>query len=174
MAFIARDRELQMLNTAHAGRASAFIPVYGRRRVGKTEMLLQFVARKPAVYFVGKQADAELQRREFLETAAPVVREPLLSSARIETWKEAFQLVVDRWKGSKKLVLVLDEFQWMVEASPEIPSVLQELWDRDWKNSGKVMLILCGSYIGFMEREVLGSRSPLFGRRTAQILFAPI
>lgn len=59
---------------------------------------------------------------------------------------------------------------WIAEASPELPSVLQELWDRNWSRSGRVLLILCGSYIGFMEREVLGRHSPLFGRRTGQIL----
>jgi AAA+ ATPase superfamily predicted ATPase len=81
--------------------------------------------------------------------------------------------VVDRWKGPAKLSLVLDEFQWMVEASPELPSVLQELWDRRWRDSGRLLLVLCGSYVGFMEREVLGERSPLFGRRTAQIHLKP-
>jgi AAA+ ATPase superfamily predicted ATPase len=77
--------------------------------------------------------------------------------------------VVDRWKRPEKLILVLDEFQWIAAASPELPSVLQELWDRQWKKSGKVLLILCGSFVGFMEREVLGKGIPLFGRRTAQI-----
>ncbi len=61
----------------------------------------------------------------------------------------------------------------MVEASPELPSVLQEHWDRFWKAPGNMVIILCGSYIGFMEREVLGQKSPLFGRRTAQILLRP-
>ena len=58
-------------------------------------------------------------------------------------------------------------------ASPELPSVLQEKWDRSWRHAGNIVLILCGSYIGFMEREVLGKKSPLFGRRTAQILLRP-
>jgi hypothetical protein len=90
-----------------------------------------------------------------------------------KSWKTALEAVVGRWHGTGKLVLVLDEFQWMVEASPELPSVLQELWDREWRGNGRVMLILCGSYVGFMEREVLGSKSPLFGRRTAQIQLQP-
>ncbi len=81
--------------------------------------------------------------------------------------------LVDRFQGPGKLVIALDEFQWLVKQSPELPSVLQELWDRSWRRSGKVMLILCGSYVGFMEREVLGQKSPLFGRRTAQILLKP-
>jgi AAA+ ATPase superfamily predicted ATPase len=61
----------------------------------------------------------------------------------------------------------------MVGASPDLPSILQECWDRHWKKTGKLLLILCGSYVGFMEREVLGKTSPLFGRRTAQILLRP-
>ena len=71
------------------------------------------------------------------------------------------------------MVLVLDEFQWTAWASPELPSVLQDLWDRRWRSDGKMLLILCGSYVGFMEREVLGRKSPLFGRRTGQILLRP-
>ncbi|MSU49617.1 MAG: ATP-binding protein, partial [Opitutus sp.] len=62
---------------------------------------------------------------------------------------------------------------WTTESSPELPSVLQEAWDRRWQKSGRIMLILCGSYLGFMEREVLGKKSPLFGRRTAQLLLRP-
>jgi AAA+ ATPase superfamily predicted ATPase len=71
------------------------------------------------------------------------------------------------------MILVFDEFQWLVEKSPELPSVLQELWDRHWSKSGRMFLILCGSYIGFMEREVLGKKSPLYGRRTGQIFLKP-
>src|SRR5690606_26779237 len=84
------------------------------------------------------------------------------------------ELLTDRFPADRKFVLALDEFQWMAQASPELPSVLQELWDLRWKRSGKVVLILCGSFIGFMEREVLGKKSPLFGRRTAQIHLKPL
>jgi uncharacterized protein len=80
---------------------------------------------------------------------------------------------VTKRKRPGKLVLALDEFQWMVATSPELPSVIQELWDRHWRRAGDIMLILCGSYLGFMEREVLGKKSPLFGRRTAQIQLRP-
>jgi AAA+ ATPase superfamily predicted ATPase len=101
------------------------------------------------------------------------LNEPLLGGVSVTDWKTALQLVVERWKGPGKLVLALDEFQWMAEASKELCSVIQELWDREWQRAGKVMLLLCGSYLGFMEREVLGKRSPLYGRRTAQILLSP-
>lgn len=171
--FVGRAPELAVLEKAHAAEEAAFIPIYGRRRVGKSELILHFLKGARGIYVVGKTAPAALQIRELLLEAARVLDEPLLAELPAESWKAALGHVVERWKGPGKLVLALDEFQWMVKASPELPGVLQELWDRSWKRSGKVLLILCGSYVGFMEREVLGKQSPLFGRRTAQILLRP-
>ena len=171
--FLGRVSELKLLEDAYRGRASAFIPIYGRRRVGKSELILHFLREHRGVYFLGKQAPGALQRVELLQVAAAALGEPLLAAAAFENWGDALTAIVDRWKGPGKLVIALDEFQWTVGASPELPSVVQGLWDRNWKNSNRVMLIVCGSYVGFMEREVLGRRSPLFGRRTAQIQLKP-
>lgn len=171
--FIGRHDELAVLEKAYHDPASAFLPVYGRRRVGKSELILHFLQSKPGIYFLGKKAPAALQVREFLTEAAAVIDEPLLASLAIEDWGQALDAVVDRFRGEGKLILALDEFQWIAGSSPELPSLLQERWDRRWQRSGKVMLILCGSYVGFMEREVLGRKSPLFGRRTGQILLRP-
>lgn len=171
--FIGRQKELSVLENAYTGKQSAFIPVYGRRRVGKSELILKFLGHKPCIYYLGKMAPATLQIREFLQEAARALDEPLLSSLAANSWSEVFAAVSNKCKSRAKFVIALDEFQWMVGASPELPSVIQEYWDRSWKNSGNVVLILCGSYIGFMEREVLGRKSPLFGRRTAQILLQP-
>lgn len=171
--FVGRETELAALEAAWRGEGSAFIPIYGRRRVGKSELILKFLDRKPGLYFVGKQAPAELQRREFLRLAADAVGEPLLATYPARDWAEALRAVEERWPKGTKFVLALDEFQWTAEASPELPSVLQEAWDLRWRRSGRVQLILCGSYLGFMEREVLGKKSPLFGRRTAQIQLKP-
>ncbi|HEX4964558.1 MAG TPA: ATP-binding protein [Thermoanaerobaculia bacterium] len=174
--FIGRDNELRVLSRAYEETGSAFIPLYGRRRVGKSELILQFLKDRPGIYFLGKQAPAAMQIREFLAEAAIVLEEPLLAGLATESWSEALDAiyaVVSRWKSDRKLVLALDEFQWIVASAPELPSVLQEKWDRKWRRAGNVVLILCGSYIGFMEREVLGKNSPLFGRRTAQILLRP-
>lgn len=173
MTFIGRDKELALLDAAHRSDRSAFIPIYGRRRVGKSELILHFLRDRSGIYFLGKKAQAGLQIREFLSEAAVVLGEPLLATFPAEGWMAALDAVVERWGDRGKLVLAFDEFQWTAESSPELPSVLQDCWDRRWKGRGNVMLILCGSYIGFMEREVLGKRSPLFGRRTAQILLQP-
>jgi AAA+ ATPase superfamily predicted ATPase len=172
--FIGRARELAALDAAYAAPRAALVPIYGRRRVGKSELILRWLRGKPAVYFLGKQAQAGLQLREFLSGAAVVLDEPLLATFPADGWKSAIEVVTARWKGKRrKLVLVLDELQWTVEASPELPSVLQDLWDRGFRDRNDIMLILCGSYVGFMEREILGKKSPLFGRRTAQILLQP-
>jgi AAA+ ATPase superfamily predicted ATPase len=171
--FIGRNKELSFLEDAYAAKQSALIPVYGRRRVGKSELILRFLSSKPGIYYLGKMAPPALQIREFLQEAARALDEPLLSSLTANSWSEVFTAVTSKCRPRQKFVIVLDEFQWMVAASPELPSVLQENWDRVWKASGNMMIILCGSYIGFMEREVLGKKSPLFGRRTAQILLQP-
>lgn len=171
--FVGRERELAALQTAYRGPQSDFWPVYGRRRVGKSELLLHFSRPHPTLYLLGKRAPAQQMMREFLEIAATTFEEPLLATLPVENWKKTLETVVSRWSKKRKLILVLDEFQWIAEKSPEIMSVLQELWDRSWKSSGQIFLILCGSYIGFMEREVLGKKSPLYGRRTGQILLKP-
>jgi hypothetical protein len=171
--FVGRAAELELLERAFTGRESAFIPVYGRRRIGKSELILQFLRGKPGIYHLGQEAPAALQVRSFLREAARVLDEPLLAEIDGD-WGGALDKVVERWRGEKKLVLVFDEFQWTAGASRELPSLLQERWDRRWSRGGRVMLILCGSFIGFMEREVLGKKSPLFGRRTAQIQLRPL
>ena len=171
--FIARQKELAALQAAYDSTRSAFLPIYGRRRVGKSELILQFGKNRPTLYLVGKRAPAAQMMREFLEGAAVFLEEPLLASMPVENWKKTIEAVVRRWQRRQKLILVFDEFQWLVEKSPELPSVLQELWDRTWSKSGRMFLILCGSYIGFMEREVLGKNSPLYGRRTGQIFLKP-
>ena len=171
--FIGRKEELAALEQAYQSPQAALIPIYGRRRVGKSELILKFINDKLGLYYLGKKAPVQLQIREFLQEAARVLEEPLLTSLQVENWSEVFTAIAGRFSDDKKLVLVLDEFQWIAEASPELLSTLQEFWDRRWKRSANIMIILCGSYIGFMERAVLGRKSPLFGRRTAQILLQP-
>ena len=174
--FVGRAKELRLLAQAAESPDAAFIPVYGRRRVGKSELILKFLKGRPGVYYLGKQSPRGLQVREFLVQASIALDMPLLAELRMEDWSRALDTVVRQWratKGNSKLVLALDEFQWIAASDPGIVSALQECWDRNWKPSGTVILLLCGSYLGFMEREVLGRTSPLFGRRTAQIHLQP-
>ncbi len=173
MEFIGRTRELAVLEAAFTSEGSAFIPIYGRRRVGKSELILRSLRDRPALYLVGKRSNGPLQLRELLREAARVLDEPLLAELPDDDWRRALLTVTERWPEDHKMILAFDEFQWTAGAVGELTSVLQELWDRFWKRSGRVVLILCGSMIGFMEREVLGKGSPLFGRRTARIHLRP-
>lgn len=171
--FIGRKEELGVLDAACRSSGSSFVPVYGRRRVGKSELLLHFMKGKEGVFFTGKKGPANLQMQEFLREASVSLDEPLLAGLAPSDWGTILRAVAGGRRRRSKMIVVFDEFQWTVEASPELPSVLQELLDRDWKEAGNIMLIICGSYVGFMEREILGRRSPLFGRRTAQIFLRP-
>ena len=174
--FVGRHKELGLLTRAHESPHAEFIPVYGRRRIGKSELILRFMAAKPGVYYLGKQSPADLQVREFLAEASAALDMPLLAELRIDNWRLALLTIVEQWSAThpgEKIILALDEFQWIAASSPEILSELQHCWDRQWKPQGNVLLIVCGSYLGFMERDVLGKTSPLFGRRTAQLHLQP-
>lgn len=108
-----------------------------------------------------------------MRVAANRFQKPSLAETNPENWRAALEIVMDNRPRGEKFVLALDEFQWIAESAEELPSLLQEFLDMQWKEAGDVMLVVCGSYIGFMESEVLGSKSPLFGRRTGQILLKP-
>ena len=171
--FIGRKKELELLENAYSSNRSEFIPIYGRRRVGKSELILQFIKNKTGIYYLGKQAQEKLQISEFLRESSEVLQEPLLSKISPEGWKSALEAVDEKRSKDEKLIVVFDEFQWIVEESPSLPSILQEFWDRRWKKNGNMMFIICGSYIGFMESEILGKKKPLSGRRTYQIFLRP-
>jgi AAA+ ATPase superfamily predicted ATPase len=171
--FVGRKAELAALERQFASEKPALLPVYGRRRVGKTELLLQFAAVKTAVYFMASDKLATPQIVDFVRAAAGWLKMPHLGEAAPATWEAALRLVTGSVPAGRKLVLILDEFQWLCKSSPELPSVLQRLWDLEWQRENRLMLILCGSLIGFMEREVLGAQSPLHGRRTGALRIEP-
>src|SRR6516225_9991638 len=105
MSFFGRKRELELLQSAWRSDRAAFIPIYGRRRVGKSELILHFMSGKDGLYFMGKRAPGAAQLQEFLEAAARAVNEPLLAQSRIGTWKAALEAVMERRKGPGKLIL---------------------------------------------------------------------
>jgi AAA+ ATPase superfamily predicted ATPase len=116
---------------------------------------------------------AVMQIREFLQIPAAAMEEPLIAKLDVSSWQQALATVSEHWQGRGKFILAMDEFQWTAGTSPELPSVLQGLWDGSWRSRADIFLILCGSFVGYMERELLGQRSPLFGRRTGQIQLEP-
>src|SRR5438874_6181749 len=147
--FIGRRKELATLEAQYHQARSNLLPIYGRRRIGKSELILHFLRNKPGLYFLGQRAAGEANLKGFGEMAAKFHGDPLLR--RSASWEEALRETVKHWHGKKKLIIALDEFQWTAQASLELLSVLQGLWDREWRQNERVMILLCGSQIGFME-----------------------
>ncbi len=170
--FVNRITELQLLEQRFAsGQAELFV-LYGRRRVGKTELLAHFCEGKRNVFFVA-DLGAEVSLRAGLSAAVNgVLFGPELARAVYATWEDLL-VALARGAQAERLVVVLDEFPYLVTAHPPLASILQRVWDQALKKS-QIMLILCGSYIGMMEETVLGYQAPLYGRRTGQYLLEPL
>lgn len=169
--FINRQTELQLLEQRYAsGQAELFV-LYGRRRVGKTELVTRFCRGKRHVFFVADM-DVEPRLRAGFSAAVNAALLPDASNAVYPSWEDIF-LLLARQAQNERLVVVLDEFTYLVAAHPPLASLIQRLWDSDLRHT-RLMLILCGSYIGMMEKAVLGYRAPLYGRRTGQYLLEPL
>lgn len=165
--FVDRELEIRTLEKEYAKKESALVVVYGRRRVGKTTLLSEFIKGKKALYFLATQEAEALNRSAFREKAAVFTGNDLLAEISVDKWDTIFKAIVSRnWE--EKPVLIIDEFQYLGKANPAFPSVFQRIWDELLMQSG-VMVILCGSLISMMVSQTLSYNSPLYGRRTAQI-----
>lgn len=177
--FIGRKPELQTLREGLESPVSELCVLYGRRRIGKSTLLEEFVHDAPAFFYLAGRESKAQQLKRFVRELGEAVDDPLTSRVRVSTWDEALALVdrsiepFCRRHGCRKIILILDEFQWMCNGSLELLSDLQRFWDKRWRDSGRVYLILCGSAISFMLGEVLSRKSPLFGRRTRSFELRP-
>lgn len=172
MQFHGRERELDFLDELYRSSRPELFVLYGRRRVGKTELLQQFAAGRRAVYFLAAQVREKDNLRAFRDALSASLDDASLASIEFPDWGSALNFAAERAK-QERLVIVLDEFPYLCEATRGLTSQLQRFWDTRGKHSN-LMLVLCGSQVSFMENEVLAERSPLFGRRTAQRRLEPL
>jgi len=173
MEFFDRIKELAALNREYQQRHANFLVLYGRRRVGKTRLLKEFIQDKPHIYFlVDKQLEIDLRRR-FQQSIGYFLKDEVLGKIEFNDWDGLFRYWLDRTDFSKKVVLVIDEFQYLVKVNPAFPSILQRWWDEEFQTKN-VFLILCGSLMNMMYSSTLSYQSPLYGRRTGQIRLEPI
>ena len=171
MKFIGRQTELAKLNAEYA-HTSSFIVIYGRRRVGKTTLIKEFIKEKLAFYFLATEELESQSMKRFAGVIARTTNNLLLQKASLNDWLDLFQVIAD-YKPEEKKVLVIDEFPYLVKTNPVFPSILQNAWDEILKDSN-VMMILSGSLIGMMQKHALSYDSPLYGRRTAQMRLTPL
>ena len=165
--FLCRDQELKKLSRRYQKQGLECIVIYGRRRVGKTALINEFTKDKPTIYFPALNTNVQGNLMAFSK-AIHVYQHPGAESAPIyESFDAAFAEITRIAHSSGRIVLVIDELPYLVKADDSIPSRLQHLMDHEWADT-KLFVILCGSSMSFMEKEVLSEKSPLFGRRTSQ------
>ena len=171
MNFLGREKEILVLEKEYA-RDGGFVVIYGRRRIGKTTLIKQFIKSKTAFYFLATKEVESQSMKRFAGVIARTTGNSVLQKAAFPDWLDLLQAVAD-YKPNEKKVLVIDEFPYLVKVNDSFPSILQNAWDEILKDSN-VMLILCGSLISMMKKHALSYESPLYGRRTAQMRIAPL
>lgn len=163
--FIGRESELNFLEDKYSQARGQLVVLYGRRRVGKTETLRQFCNGKSHVFFSCRECGDKMQLKAFSEK---MLKEQIPAAAYITEfvdWEKAFRSVADLPYGEQKRLLVIDEFPYMCKGNAAIPSTLQNLWDEFLKDEN-VMIVLCGSAMSFIEKDLLSEKNPLYGRAT--------
>lgn len=173
--FVARENELDDLEEMYESSNFEMAVIYGRRRVGKTALIKEFIKDKPAIYFQGIEATKELNLGYLSDSIMDFENPNRINKNFIfPDFKTAFSQIQDiANQQKKKLVFVLDEFPYLAESAPEVSSLLQYAIDHIYKNFDNIMLILCGSSMSFMVHQVLGDKSPLYGRKTGQLKIRP-
>ena len=168
--FIGRKSELSALERLYKSDKFEFAVIYGRRRVGKTALINKFIDDKRAIYFMGVESNAKQNLENFSKSIMEYV-----SGTEIYSIFSSFQSALEyvfRLAEKERIVLAIDEYPYVARSSKSLASTLQLLIDK-YKDKSKLMLILCGSSMSYMEDHVLAYKAPLYGRRTAQIKLLP-
>lgn len=165
--FINRTQELNFLEKEYESDRASFVVIYGRRRIGKTTLIKEFILDKPAVYFLATQEAISQNLEVFTRLIADFTDNSLLKNSKGHSWDTVIKEFV-KFKKETKIILVIDEFQYLEMSQKGFASVFQRIWDEILQNQN-VMIILCGSYISMMKSQTLYYSSPLYGRRTGQI-----
>lgn len=172
--FTGRKDELSFLQEKYNSKNAELLIIYGRRRVGKTETLVHFTADKQPLFFTCTQTEDHNQLKNFSYELLSFNIPQAKYISEFSNWERAFLAVTDISRtDDKKQILVIDEFPYMAKENPEIPSILQKLWDTQLKNSN-LMIILCGSSMSYIEKEILSEKNPLYGRATGIYKMLPM
>ena len=165
--FIGRKAELKQLNEQYNSSRFEFAVIYGRRRIGKTSLIQEFIKDKKALFFTG----LETTQKQNLVNLSQVILQNSLDDITFNSFQAALENVFEKAK-KERIIFVIDEYPYLANTYPAISSILQLLIDKN-KEDSKLFLILCGSSLSFMKEQVLGYQSPLYGRRTSQYKIKP-
>ena len=163
--FIGRESELSYFEGKYAAPGGQLIVLYGRRRIGKTELLRRFCEGKQHVYYSCRELSDKNQLVAFSER---ILKAGIPAAKYIDSfqdWEAALKSILELPSQNSKKLLIIDEFPYMCRSNPSIPSIMQALWDESLKDQD-VMIILCGSAMSFIENSILSEKNPLYGRAT--------
>jgi len=166
LRFVNRQSELSFLEKTYRAEGFQFVPAYGRRRIGKTRLIQEFIKDKRAIYFLADSVSETEQLKNLGRIVGEYFNDPILIGAGFRDWYQFFSYIIEKQKT--RLIFVIDEFPYLVNSNSAISSVFQKGIDEHLKQTD-VFLILMGSSIGMMEKEVLFYKAPLYGRRTASL-----
>ena len=170
--FYCREDELRKLNKRYAGGQFECIVIYGRRRVGKTALINEFCKDKPTIFFSALNTTGKENLEALSRSIMSFERPDSESVPEFSSYDAALNELTSLSK-EKRIVFVIDEYPYLAKAKPAISAMLQHIIDHRWAES-RMFLILCGSSVSFMENQVLGKESPLYGRRTGQFKIEPL
>ncbi len=168
--FIGRKNELNTLNKLYRSERFEFAVIYGRRRVGKTALINEFVKDKDTIFFTGVETNAK-QNLENLSRSIMEYSSGIAADSSFASFQSALEYAFKLAKN-KRIVLVIDEYPYVARTSKSLASTLQLLIDKN-RESSRLFLVLCGSSMSYMEDHVLAYKAPLYGRRTAQLKIIP-
>lgn len=159
-------KELNELESRYQEGAPQLVVVYGKRRLGKTALLKEFAKDKTHFFYVSRETIDSEQIKLFSEEILSdnPVKEFITT---FDSWEKAFLFLVSESK-SKKILLIIDEFPYIAQSNKKILSILQKIWDQH-NEDNQIMFVLTGSSLAYIEEEILGSDSPLYGRTTSTI-----
>lgn len=171
--FYGRERELEELNSLYQKDGFKFVVVYGRRRVGKSSLIQKFIAddKKPNIGFMALEQNDKQNLEGFSEVIINKYGAAKNYLSSFSSWDKAFEYIIEQ-AGKESLVVFIDEYPYIANSNESISSLLQKYIDGAFKATN-IMLILCGSSMSFMENQVLGHKSPLYGRRDMQFKIEP-
>jgi len=171
MKFINRAKELSFIEKEYKANRSSFIVVYGKRRVGKTELIKESGKNKKFLYFLGRQVNNKDNLEQISQTCSVFFKEPMLIGQPFLNWDQFFLYLASHL--NKNTQIVFDEYPYFVSAQPGLSTIFQKWWDESLKKIPYCKLIVCGSSFGMMIEETLSEKAPLYGRRTGQIHVKP-
>ncbi len=171
--FVGRKQELDALEDLYKKNKNGIIVIYGRRRIGKTTLVLKFLERKQGIYFLAKESPLKENIKALANEIADFLKSEWFKKVNYNSFEELFADFSQQIKNRQKIIIVIDEFPYLIKSQKGIVSEFQRIWDL-YLSKLPIFLIILGSSISVMETKVLDYKSPLYGRRIGQLKLEPL